>query len=75
MKPNFALSLSFEGIRLARRAMGGWRVVGDVALDSDDLAGELAILRKTAAALEPAGVRTKLLIPNDQIKYMRKSVV
>ena len=70
MKPNFALSLSFEGIRLARRAMGGWRVVGDVALDSDDLAGELAILRKTAAALEPAGVRTKLLIPNDQIKYM-----
>ncbi len=34
------------------------------------MAGELAILRKTAAALEPGGVRTKILIPNDQIKFM-----
>lgn len=70
MKPNFTLSLSFEGIRLLHRAAGGWRIVGDVAVDSDDLAGELSVLRKTAASLEPGGVRTKLLIPNDQIKYL-----
>ncbi|EEB86490.1 hypothetical protein [Roseobacter sp. GAI101] len=70
MKPNFALSLSFEGIRLLHRVSGGWRVVGELALDVDDLTGELAVLRKTAASLEPGGVRTKLLIPNDQIKYM-----
>ncbi|MGB5864156.1 MAG: hypothetical protein WBG95_07620 [Sulfitobacter sp.] len=70
MKPNFALSLSFEGIKLLHRAAGGWREVGDVPVTADDLAGELAMLRKTAASLEPGGVRTKLLIPESQIKYL-----
>jgi hypothetical protein len=70
MKPNFALSLSFEGIRLLHRVAGGWRSIGDVSFDADDMTAELAMLRKTAASLEPGGVRTKLLIPNDQIKYM-----
>jgi hypothetical protein len=70
MKPNFALSLSVEGIRLLHRSAGGWHSIGDVAFDADDMPAELAMLRKTAAALEPGGVRTKLLIPNDQIKFM-----
>lgn len=70
MKPNFALSLSFEGIKLLHRAAGGWREVGEVPVSADDLAGELAMLRKTAASLEPGGVRTKLLIPPSQIKYL-----
>lgn len=70
MKPNFALSLSFDGITLLHRAGGGWRRVGSVPLDAADLAGELADLRGRAEALDPAGVRCKLLIPNDQIRYM-----
>ena len=70
MKPSFALSLSFDGIRLLHRAAGGWRIVGEVGLDSDDMASELAVLRKTATALEPAGLRTKVLLPNEQIKYL-----
>lgn len=70
MKPNFALSLSFEGIKLLHRAAGGWREVGEVPVTADDLGGELAMLRKTAASLEPGGVRTKLLIPASQIKYL-----
>ena len=70
MKPSFALSLSFDGIRLLHRAAGGWRVVGGAALDADDLAGELAVLRRTATALQPAGMRSKLLLPNEQIKYL-----
>lgn len=70
MKPNFALSLSFEGITLLHRAAGGWREVGAVKVASDDLAGELATLRKTASGLAPGGVRSKLLIPDDQIKYL-----
>ena len=70
MKPNFALSLSFEGIKLLHRAAGGWREVGEVSVTADDLGGELAMLRKTAASLEPGGVRTKLLIPASQIKYL-----
>ncbi|NNE54227.1 MAG: hypothetical protein HKN30_17710 [Sulfitobacter sp.] len=70
MKPNFALSLSFDGIRLLHRAAGGWRLLGEVALDSTDMAGELAALRKTASHLEPGGVRSKVLLPNEQIKYL-----
>jgi hypothetical protein len=70
MKPNFALSLSFDGIMLLHRAAGGWREVGDVPLSSEDLGAELAMLRKTAAQLEPGGVRAKLLIPASQIKYL-----
>lgn len=70
MKPNFALSLSFDGIKLLHRVAGGWREVGDVAITSDDLAGELAMLRKTATSLEPGGVRSKLIIPSSQIKYL-----
>jgi len=70
MKPNFALSLSFEGIRLLHRAAGGWRVVGDVALDAADMTADLADLRRTALDLEPDGLRTKLLLPNAQIKYL-----
>ncbi len=70
MKPSFALSLSFDGIRLLHRAAGGWRVVGDVALDADDMAAELEVLRKTASALEPGGLHTKVLLPDEQIKYL-----
>lgn len=70
MKPNFALSLSFEGIKLLHRAAGGWREVGEVPVTAEDLAGELAMLRKTASSLEPGGVRSKLIIPEGQIKYL-----
>ncbi|MEM9968043.1 MAG: hypothetical protein AAF755_08090 [Pseudomonadota bacterium] len=70
MKPNFALSLSFEGIRLLHRAAGGWRLVGDVALDADQLSDALTALRRKAEVIAPEGVRTKLLLPNDQIKYI-----
>ena len=70
MTPNFALSLSFEGIRLLHRVPGGWHVVGEVAPDADDLAGGLADLRQKAMALESGPVHTKLIIPADQIKFI-----
>lgn len=71
MKPNFALSLSFEGIALLHRTgSAGWHLVGDVELDAADLAGELAALRAKAARLDPSGLTTKLIIPDAQIKYM-----
>jgi hypothetical protein len=71
MKPNFALTLSFDGIGLLHRISGGWHLVGDVALDAADLAGELALLRRKAVALDSAGLRSKLVIPNDQIRYLK----
>jgi len=70
MKPGFALSLSFEGISLLHRAAGGWRRVGEVALDVPDLAASLSELREKALLIEPAGISCKLIIPNDQIRYL-----
>jgi hypothetical protein len=69
MKPEFALSLSAEGIVLLHRAAGGWRNVGSVAIDSDDLASELAALKDKGDRLASKGV-CKLIIPNDQIRYL-----
>src|SRR6056297_1506496 len=71
MKPNFALSLSFDGIRLLHRAgPSGWHLVGEVALDCDDLSADLAALREKAAALDASGLSCKLIIPDDQIRYL-----
>ena len=70
MKPNFALTLSFDGIGLLHRAHPGWHLVGDVALESDDLTAALSDLRAKARALDPSGLTTKLVIPNAQIKYL-----
>lgn len=70
MKPAFALSLSFDGITLLHRAAGGWRRVGSAALESDDLSGELAKLRAKAEELEPGRVRSKLILPTEQVRYL-----
>ena len=70
MKPNFALSLSFDGIGLLHRRFPGWTLVDEVSLDIDDLPAALAELRAKATALDPSGLRTKLVIPNSQIKYL-----
>ncbi|MFC4215858.1 hypothetical protein ACFP4H_00525 [Pseudophaeobacter arcticus] len=69
MKPEFALSLSAEGIVLLHRAAGGWRNVGSVPLDSADLTTDLAALKAKGDALAPKGL-CKLIIPSDQIRYL-----
>ncbi|MCB1313634.1 MAG: hypothetical protein KDK29_17920 [Sedimentitalea sp.] len=70
MKPGFALSLSVDGISLLHRAAGGWRRVGDVSLETRDLTGALADLRARALRLDPDGLACKLVIPNQQIRYL-----
>lgn len=70
MKPNFALTFSSEGLRLLQRAPSGWLLVGDVAFESETLAKEAAELVAAAGRIDPAPLRTKLVIPNDQIKFM-----
>lgn len=69
MTPNFALSLSFEGIRLLHRVPDGWHLVGEVALDHPEFNTALADLRMQAETLEPAGITSKLVIPAAQIKF------
>ena len=70
MKPNFALTLSFEGIGLLHRAFPGWHLVGEIGLDNGNLLADLRALRDKAASLDPSGLRSKLVIPNDQIRYI-----
>ena len=70
MKPNFALTLSFEGIGLLHRAFPGWHLVGEIDLDNSDLLADLKMLREKAVALDPSGLRSKLVLPNDQIRYI-----
>lgn len=70
MTTNFALSLSMDGIQLLHRVTGGWKLVGDASIEDPNLDDVLADLRKKAMKLEPSGLRTKLVIPLDQIKYL-----
>ncbi|MBV0911611.1 hypothetical protein [Anianabacter salinae] len=69
MKPNFALSLSFDGVALYHRTSSGWLTVGTASLEDPDLAERMRVLRRTASELEPRGVSTKLIIPNSEILY------
>ena len=70
MKPNFALTLSFDGIGLLHRAFPGWHDVGEVALDTADLDAALAALRDKGLALTKGPMLSKLVIPDEQIKYL-----
>lgn len=70
MTTNFALSLSFEGISLLHRAPDGWDLVGETPLDVEDLSSVLADMRADALRLDPSGLQCKILIPNEQIKFI-----
>jgi len=70
MKPDFALSLSADGIELLQRLKGGWYLLETINPSDPDLAGHMAQMQALATSLSPSGLRTKLIIPNDQIKYI-----
>ncbi|WP_375691473.1 hypothetical protein [Pseudooceanicola sp. LIPI14-2-Ac024] len=70
MKPNFALSLSMEGITLLHRVPEGWEPLGEVRPDTEDLAEGMAALRAQAEALAPSPPLCKLVVPEDQIRFL-----
>ncbi|WP_405107218.1 hypothetical protein L0Z65_09805 [Phaeobacter sp. BS52] len=70
MKPGFALSLSSTGVGLLQRAADGWRQIGTVSLDVDDLSAALADLRQLGERHAQGPIACKLIIPNDQIRYL-----
>ena len=70
MKPNFALSLSQSGIELLHRNADAWPLVGRAKLEAEDFADQVALLRSTATGLDPSGLRCKLVIPDDVVKYL-----
>lgn len=66
MRPNFALTLTFETIGLLRRTARGWMPVGEVPTDSPDLDDMLSYLRSKALGLSPQGFTTKLVLPDSK---------
>jgi type IV pilus biogenesis protein PilP len=70
MKPEFALSLSFDGITVLTRGAGGWYRLGSVSPDAKDLPEQLAKLRAEALALSEAPLHAKLVLPDSQIRYL-----
>ncbi|MBU2983323.1 hypothetical protein KO498_16070 [Lentibacter algarum] len=70
MKPNFALTLSFDGIGLLSRADAGWERVGEVPLDVPDLQAALKVLKESAGELGSEPLHSKLILPDEQIKYL-----
>lgn len=71
MKPQFALSLSFDDIALLVRSAEGWHIVSQIAPDEGDLPTELAILRSKAEDLAAGNrVHCKLLLPEDLVRYL-----
>ncbi|SHH69635.1 hypothetical protein [Cognatishimia maritima] len=70
MKPDFALSLSFEGIRFLCRVDAGWHNLGEVPLEHVDLEAALAKLRGLGEDQADGQALCKIVLPNDQIKYI-----
>ncbi len=69
MKPNFALGMTSDGITLWQRGQSGWLRVGAVDPEAAERDAQLADLSRTAHALAPEGVTTKLVIPDEQILF------
>lgn len=69
MKPNFALKLSNDGVELAHRAPSGWLSVGTVDFAAEDVSVACAALLEKAAKLAPEGIRTKLVLPESELRY------
>jgi hypothetical protein len=70
MVPNFALSLSFDGIALLRRAVTGWMQIDRVAFDDAGLDQSLAALRDRATALSAEGAQVLLVLPSEQVRFL-----
>lgn len=70
MTPNFSLHLSADGLRLSYLAAAGWQNVGAADVSAPDLAAQLADLQRKANDLSRGDFRTKLVLPEDQIRYL-----
>ena len=70
MKLHFALSLSHDGIDLLHSGPSGWVTVGRADPALDDLPAQLDALVTMAKSLGGDDLRCKIILPDDQIKYL-----
>ncbi|GGE26414.1 hypothetical protein GCM10011360_13490 [Primorskyibacter flagellatus] len=59
-----------EGIALLQRSAPGWSFVGEANPESPRLAEEMSALRRAADRLAPEGATFKVVVPNDQIRFV-----
>ena len=69
MKPNFALKLSNDGAELLHRQAAGWSSVGAVSFETDDVAEGCDRLVRLAGQIDPAGLRTKVVLPHSEVRF------
>lgn len=70
MKPEFALILSSDGIVLLKREADDWYRVGAASLGSSTFTNDLKDLRKVGENLIAGDINCKVVIPDDQIRYL-----
>jgi hypothetical protein len=70
MKPGFALLFSMEGVSLLKRAAGGWLTAATADFTTGDPAEAAADLRRQSEDFGEAPLACKLVIPNEQIRYL-----
>ncbi|NBQ27145.1 MAG: hypothetical protein EBU18_04110 [Rhodobacteraceae bacterium] len=68
--PEIALSLSFDGIALLRRAGSEWKDVDAISLSPDTLDKSLKALHSKAKSESETGDQVQLFIPLEQIKFL-----
>ena len=74
MKPNFALSLSYDGLNLLQRSGAFWISIGQINLSETDFDKRVYALRQQALEQSPHADIVKLVLPSDQIKFMSMSM-
>ena len=72
MKPKFALSLSFDGLSLLQRSGAFWTILGQVDLADPHFDQRMSELREHALDVSPHSDIVKLVIPKEQVKFMKK---
>ena len=70
MSADFALLLKMPTTQLLVAVDDAWQLVGEAALDSDDMAAALSALREKGEAVAGGAVSWLLVLPDDQIKYL-----
>ncbi|MEO1797762.1 MAG: hypothetical protein AAFR53_12225 [Pseudomonadota bacterium] len=73
MTPDFAVHFSVDGIALDQRVTNGWVRLGTARFEEASFAEDLVALAQSGrAAAESAGMdfATKLVLPNDQLKFL-----